>query len=42
MSAPAPRAPGAFAGSALLHPVVLGAVALLLLNDHVLKARWPS
>ncbi|NMO18897.1 hypothetical protein HPC49_16590 [Pyxidicoccus fallax] len=26
----------------MLHPVVLGAVVLLLLNDHVFKARWPS
>ncbi|WP_244224391.1 hypothetical protein [Corallococcus sicarius] len=31
-----------FPGSGLLHPVVLGAVALLILNDHVFKARWPS
>ena len=26
----------------MLHPLVLGAVGLLLLNDHVFKARWPS
>ena len=26
----------------MLHPVVLGSVVLLVLNDHVLKARWPS
>jgi hypothetical protein len=25
-----------------VHPVALGALALLLLNDHVLKARWPG
>ncbi|MCY1046150.1 hypothetical protein OV208_32865 [Corallococcus sp. bb12-1] len=31
-----------FPGSGLLHPCVLGAVVLLLLNDHVFKARWPS
>jgi hypothetical protein len=34
------RAP--FPSSGLLHPVVLGAVVLLVLNDHVFKARWPS
>jgi hypothetical protein len=42
VSAPAPRPPEPFPGSALLHPLVVGAVALLLLNDHVFKARWPS
>lgn len=26
----------------LIHPVVVGAVALLALNDHVLKPRWPN
>ncbi|WP_395854284.1 hypothetical protein [Cystobacter fuscus] len=26
----------------MLHPLVLGAVAVLILNDHLLKARWPS
>lgn len=31
-----------FPGNALLHPLVLAAVAVLLINDHVLKARWPS
>src|SRR5690242_17575868 len=31
-----------FPGSAMLHPLVLGAVAVLILNDHLLKARWPS
>jgi hypothetical protein len=25
-----------------LHPVALAAIALLVLNDHVLKARWPG
>ncbi|HMR11946.1 MAG TPA: hypothetical protein PKA88_39460 [Polyangiaceae bacterium] len=29
-------------GEQLLHPVVLSAVALLLLNDHVFKRLWPS
>lgn len=42
MSAVPPRPSEPFAGSALLHPLVLGAVALLLVNDHGLKARWPS
>ncbi|WP_426756663.1 hypothetical protein [Myxococcus sp. Y35] len=36
----APRRPTP--GSAMLHPLILGAVALLILNDHVFKARWPS
>ncbi|WP_244237175.1 hypothetical protein [Corallococcus llansteffanensis] len=31
-----------FPGSGLLHPAVLGAIVLLILNDHVFKARWPS
>ena len=26
----------------LIHPAVVGSVALLALNDHVLKTRWPS
>ena len=30
------------AGDALLHPVPLAAVALLLVNDHVLKSTWPG
>ncbi len=38
----APRLPQQFPGSALLHPLALGAVALLILNDHVFKTRWPS
>ncbi|WIG94646.1 hypothetical protein [Myxococcus sp. SDU36] len=29
-------------GSAMRHPITLAAVALLILNDHVLKAQWPS
>ena len=29
-------------GSAMLHPLTLAAVALLVLNDHVLKAQWLS
>jgi hypothetical protein len=35
MSAPRPRA-------AILHPVAIGALALLLVNDHVLKSAWPG
>jgi hypothetical protein len=30
------------ARAALLHPIALVAVALLLVNDHVLKAAWPG
>ncbi|QSQ28273.1 hypothetical protein JY651_26725 [Pyxidicoccus parkwayensis] len=26
----------------MLHPLALGAVALLIVNDHVLKKHWPS
>ena len=29
-------------GDGLLHPVALPALALLLVNDHVLKTAWPS
>jgi hypothetical protein len=29
-------------GEALLHPLMIAAVALLLVNDHVLKARFPG
>lgn len=28
--------------AALLHPVAIGALVLLLANDHVLKAAWPG
>jgi hypothetical protein len=28
--------------SGLLHPLALAAIALLLVNDHVLKARYPG
>ncbi|WP_245814632.1 hypothetical protein [Cystobacter ferrugineus] len=42
MTAPAPGPSRPFPGSAMLHPLVLGAVAVLIINDHVLKARWPS
>jgi hypothetical protein len=28
--------------SPLLHPVAIGALALLVVNDHVLKAAWPG
>ncbi|WP_223644120.1 hypothetical protein [Corallococcus sp. EGB] len=31
-----------FPASGLLHPGMLLAVVLLVLNDHVFKARWPS
>ena len=30
------------AGDALLHPVPVVAIALLVLNDHVLKEAWPG
>jgi hypothetical protein len=30
------------AASALLHPLCLGAILLLLLNDHLLRRFWPS
>jgi hypothetical protein len=36
----APHAPAA--GDGMLAPVALGALALLVLNDHVLKARFPG
>lgn len=29
-------------GDAMLHPVAIAAVAVLIANDHVLKARWPG
>lgn len=29
-------------GDGLLHPVVVGAIAMLLVNDHWLKAAWPG
>jgi len=41
-TAEAPVRSAAVPGDALLHPLVFGAVLVLLLNDHVLKARWPS
>lgn len=34
-----PRADGT---AALLHPVAIAAIAVLVVNDHVLKARWPG
>jgi hypothetical protein len=34
----APRAPG----DGILHPVTIGAMALLILNDHVLKEAFPG
>ena len=37
-----PGAPGASAGDGLLHPIALLAVALLLVNDHLLKAAAPG
>jgi hypothetical protein len=30
------------AANCLTHPITIGAIALLLLNDHVLRIRWPS
>lgn len=39
---PAPRGPLAHALAALAHPLCLAAVALLLLNDHLLKPLWPG
>jgi hypothetical protein len=33
---------GATSTRAVLHPLVLGALALLILNDHVLKAAYPG
>jgi hypothetical protein len=36
------RAPGDVPGSLLLHPVVLIAIAVFLVNDHVLKAAYPG
>lgn len=30
------------AGDGLLHPVVLGSILVLILNDRVLKAAWPG
>jgi hypothetical protein len=33
---------GVVPGDALLHPLALGAVALLVLNDHLGKALWPG
>jgi hypothetical protein len=30
------------AGGALLHPLPLAAIAVLVLNDHVLKRAWPG
>ena len=33
---------GPDAGDALLDPLVLAALGLLLVNDHVLKATWPG
>jgi len=31
-----------YPGELLLHPVALAALALLLVNDHLLKAAWPG
>jgi len=36
------RRRSAAAGDGLLHPVVLASIALLLVNDQVLKERWPG
>lgn len=42
MSTPADDTPKPVAGERLLDPVVLIAVGLLVLNDHVFKRLWPS
>jgi len=36
------RRPRVDPGDALLHPVALGALALLIVNDHILKAASPG
>ncbi|MCY0996912.1 hypothetical protein OWM54_07125 [Myxococcus sp. MISCRS1] len=36
------RATACVPGDTLLHPLVFCAVLVLVLNDHVFKARWPS
>ena len=30
------------AANSLTHPVTIGAIGLLLLNDHILRIHWPS
>jgi hypothetical protein len=42
IGATALRGQRVFAGDGLLHPVAIGAIALLVLNDHVLKAAFPG
>lgn len=42
MSTPDHAPSRSFPGSALLHPLGVGAVALLIVNDHLLKDHWPS
>jgi hypothetical protein len=42
MSAIANRLCPSTPGDAMLHPVVITAVAVLIANDHVLKDRWPG
>ncbi len=37
-----PEQPAPIAGGAFLNPICLGAVLLLLLNDHVLKGAFPG
>lgn len=39
---PAPGRPLRPAAAALLHPATLAAMAVLAVNDHVLKAAWPG
>src|SRR5688572_3196523 len=34
--------PSTVPGEALLHPVALASIAVLLINDHFLKAAWPG
>jgi hypothetical protein len=39
---PDERERAAVPGDAVLHPVPIGAIALLVINDHVLKAAFPG
>jgi hypothetical protein len=42
MSASDRRASKSSPGDMMLHPVAIGAVVLLIANDHVLRGRWPD
>ncbi len=39
---PAGAAGGRVPGDAILHPLALASIALLLVNDHLLKQAWPG